>query len=240
MAMREQLSILVRLQAINSDIQKIEKRLGKVDGEIATLDSELEVFESWVNEKVSLAEEHQKTYRSLESDANMNLPKIAKSKGKLSSVKTNKEYQFLLKEIEDLKTANSKIEDQMLEILEQMEQAEVQLEEKTNELKSVKVSVASEKADIATVAEEDRARLAALQANFQTILDTVNPDILKAFTSVRSRIGNLAIAKVEDAVCAGCHMNIPPQMYIELQRFESLMYCPQCQRIIYSSKLEEE
>ena len=240
MAMREQLSILVRLQAIDSDIQEIEKRLGKVDGEVAALDSELEDFESSVNEKVFLGEEHQKTYRSLESDANMNLPKIAKSKEKLSSVKTNKEYQSLLKEIEDLKTANSKIEDQMLEILEQMEQAEVQLEEKTNELKSVKISVASEKADIATVAEEDRARLAALQANFQTILDTVNPDILKAFTSVRSRIGNLAIAKVEDAVCAGCHMNIPPQVYIELQRFESLMYCPQCQRIIYSSKLEEE
>ncbi len=48
----------------------------------------------------------------------------------------------------------------------------------------------------------------------------------------------MAIAKVEDAVCEGCHMNIPPQMYNELQRFESLMYCPQCQRIIYSSTLE--
>jgi predicted nucleic acid-binding Zn-ribbon protein len=240
MAMREQLSILVRLQAIDSDIQKIEKRLGKVDGEVAALDSELEDFESSVNEKVSIDEEHQKTFRSLESDANMNLPKISKSKEKLSSVKTNKEYQSLLKEIEDLKTVNSKIEDQMLEILEQIEQSEVQLEEKTKELKSVKVRVASDKVDITKAAEEDRTRLAALQGDFQTSLDTVNPDILKAFTSVRSLIGKLAIAKVEDAVCAGCHMNIPPQMYIELQRFESLMYCPQCQRIIYSSKLEED
>ena len=240
MAIREQLSILVRLQTIDSDIQKIEKRLGKVDGEIVALDSELEKYESSLKEKVSMGEEHQKTYRSLESDANMNLPKIAKSKGKLSSVKTNKEYQSLLKEIEDLKTANSKIEDMMLEILEQIEQSEVRLEEKTNELKSVKVRVAGEKADITKAAEDDRTRLAALQVDFQAMLDTVNPDILKAFTSVRSRIGNLAIAKVEDAVCAGCHMNIPPQMYNELQRFESLMYCPQCQRIIYSSKLEED
>jgi len=239
MAIREQLSILVRLQEIDTDIQKTEKRLGKVDGEVAVLDSELEDFESLVSEKVSLCEEHHKTYRSLESDANMNLPKILKSKEKLSSVKTNKEYQSLLKEIEDIKAANSKIEDQMLEILEQIEQSEVQLEEKTNELRSVKDRVAGERVDITKAAEEDRTRLAALQVDFQTILDTVNPDILKAFTSVRSRIGNLAIAKVENAVCAGCHMNIPPQMYIELQRFESLMHCPQCQRIIYSSKLEE-
>ncbi len=237
MAMREQISILVRLQTIDSDIQKIESRLGKVDGEIAALDSELDEFESSIKEKVAIGEEYQKTFRSLESDANMNLPKVAKSKGKLTSVKTNKEYQALLKEVEDLKTANSKIEDQMLEILEQSDTAEAQLSEKKQAFEFAKNRVAGEKAGITMAAEKDRTRLAELQVDFQTVLDTVNPDILKAFRSVRSRIGNLAVAKVEDAVCEGCHMNIPPQMYNELQRFESLMYCPQCQRIIYSSNL---
>lgn len=237
MALREQIAILVRLQTIDSEIRKIEKRLGKVDGEMAILDLELEEFESAIKSNVSICEEYQKKYRSLESDANMNLPKIAKSKEKLASVKTNKEYQALLKEIDDLKNANSKLEDQMLEILEQSENAEGQLSDKKQAFESAKIRVAGEKAGISTAAEEDRARLAGLQADFQTVLDTVNPDILKAFRSVRSRIGNLAIAKVEDAVCAGCHMNIPPQMYNDLQRFESLMYCPQCQRIIYSDKL---
>jgi uncharacterized protein len=237
MAIREQIAILVRLQGIDSEIQKIEKRLGKIDGEMVILDLELEKFESAIKEKVSAREEYQKQYRSLESDANMNLPKIAKSKEKLTSVKTNKEYQALLKEIDDLNNANSKLEDQMLEILEQSENVEKQLSEKKQAFEAAKVRVVAEKAGIAKAAEEDRSRLAGLQADFQTVLNTVNPDIMKAFRSVRSRIGNLAIVEVEDAVCAGCHMNIPPQMYNELQRFESLMYCPQCQRIIYSSKL---
>ncbi len=237
MAMREQIAILVRLQAIDSDIQEIEKRLGKVDGEMAGLDLEIETFVSAMKEKASVHEEYQRRYRSLESDANMNLPKIAKSKEKLASVKTNKEYQALLKEIEDLKTANSTLEDQMLEILEQSDNAETQIRDKKQAFETAKIRVAEEKAGIAMTAEQDRSRLAGLQADYQTVLGSVNPDILKAFRSVRSRIGNLAIAKVEDAVCAGCHMNVPPQMYNELQRFESLMYCPQCQRIIYSSKL---
>ncbi len=234
MSMREQISILVRLQAIDSDIQEIEKRLEKVDGNMAVLDSELRDYESSIKEKASICEEHHKAYRALESDADMNFPKISKSKEKLSSVKTNKEYQALLKEIEDIKTTNSKIEDQMLEILEQIDKAEAQLSEKTREFESAKIRVAGEKAGITKAAEEDRTRLAELQVDFRMVLDTVNPDMLKAFTSVRSRIGTLAIVKVEDAVCEGCHMNIPPQMYNDLQRFESLMYCPQCQRIIYS------
>jgi uncharacterized protein len=28
-------------------------------------------------------------------------------------------------------------------------------------------------------------------------------------------------------------MNIPPQMYNELQRSDILMFCPHCQRIVY-------
>ena len=235
--MREQISILVRLQAIDSDIQKIKKRLENVDGSMAALDLELGKFESSVMERASVVEEYHKTYRLLESDANMNIPKIARSKEKLSSVKTNKEYQALLKEIEDIRTANSKIEDRMLEILEKIDGAETELREKKQAFEIARLRVADEKADITKTAGEDRARLAVLQKDFQAVLDTVNPDVLKAFSSVRSRIGNLAIVKVEDAVCGGCHMNIPPQMYNDLQRFESIMYCPQCQRIMYSSIL---
>ena len=235
--MREQIAILVRLQAIDSDIQKIEKRLGKVDGEMTGLDLELKDFESAIKEKLSIREEYQKRYRSLESDVNMNLPKITNSKEKLTSVKTNKEYQALLKEIEDLKTVNSKLEDQMLEILEQSDAAEKQLHENKRAFEAAEIRVAGEKAGIEKAAEEDRSRLAELKADFQTVLETIKPDILKAFRSVRSRIGNPDIAKVENAVCAGCHMNIPPQMYNEQQRFESLKHCPQCQRIIYSDKL---
>ena len=148
---------------------------------MAALDSELNAYELSIKEKSSSNEDYQKTYRSLELDANINLPKIAKSKEKLASVKTNKEYQALLKEIEDLKTANSKIEDQMLEILEQIDMAETQLSERKTCFESAKIRVAEEKAAITKAAEEDRTRLAGLQVDFQTVLDTVNPDILKAF-----------------------------------------------------------
>ena len=177
--MREQIAILVKLQTIDSNIKEIEKRLGKVAGKRAILDLELEEFESTIKEKMSVREEYQKRYRSLESDANMNLPKITKSKEKLTSVKTNKEYQALLKEIEDLKNSNSKLEDQMLEILEQSDDADSQLSEIKQVFEVAKNRVAGEKAGIAELAEEDRSRLAGLQRDFQTVLETVNPDILK-------------------------------------------------------------
>ena len=165
-----------------------------------------------------------KTYRSLEADTSSNLSKVAASKGKLSSVKTNKEYQSLLKEIDDIQTLNSKLEDQMLEILDQIDKFESQLAEKNHQFASAEKRVAADKVEIEKAAAADREKLAGLQKDFKAVMETVAPDTLKVFQSVRSSVGNLTIAKVENAVCAGCHMNIPPQMYNELQRFEALMY----------------
>ncbi len=232
--MREQIEILVKLQAIDSDIHFVNRRLGKVDEQKSQLEFELDGAKTSKDSLQAEMEALNKTYRSLESDSGLNSSKIAASKEKLSSVKTNKEYQSLLKEIDDIQALNSKLEDQMLEILDQIDQFESQLAEKNRQYDSAEKRVAADKAEIEKVAEADREKLAGLQKDFKAVMATVAPDTLKVFQSVRSRVGNLTIAKVENAVCAGCHMNIPPQMYNELQRFEALTYCPHCQRIIYS------
>jgi len=43
----------------------------------------------------------------------------------------------------------------------------------------------------------------------------------------------IAIVPVFATVCRGCNVNIPPQMYNELQRVDRLKNCPNCERIIY-------
>ena len=232
--MREQIEILVKLQAIDSDIQHVNQRLGKVNDQKSQLDLELNGAKSSKDSLQLKMDALNKDYRSLEADTSLNLTKVAASKDKLSSVKTNKEYQSLLKEIDDIQALNSKLEDQMLEILDQIEELESQLAEKNRQFESAEKRVAEDKAEIEKTAAADREKLAGLQNDFKAVMDTVAPDTLEVFQSVRNRVGNLTIAKVEKAVCAGCHMNIPPQMYNELQRFEALMYCPHCQRLIYS------
>jgi len=62
----------------------------------------------------------------------MNQSSVDKTTVKLRSVKTNKEYQALLKEIEDQKAKNSKIEDQMLECLDRLDEVEKILIENIN------------------------------------------------------------------------------------------------------------
>jgi len=232
--MREQIEILVKLQAIDSDIYHVNQRLGKVEDQKHQLELELDGAKASKETLQAELDALNKTYRSLEADTSLNVSKVTASKGKLSSVKTNKEYQSLLKEIEDIQRLNSKLEDQMLAILDQIDEFESQLGEKKRQFESAEKRVAADKAEIEKTAAADRETLAGLKNDFKAVMDTVAPDTLKVFQSVRKSVGSITIAKVENAVCAGCHMNIPPQMYNELQRFEALMYCPHCQRLIYT------
>jgi len=64
-------------------------------------------------------------------------------------------------------------------------------------------------------------------------MEKVSPKIMKIYTSVKRLSGAVAIVPAIASVCQGCNMNIPPQMYNELQRFDGIKFCPHCQRIIY-------
>ncbi len=98
----EQIVTLVKLQKIDTEAQKLQSFLKEIPVRIGILDERLEKFVHSVEEEENVISELNKKYRTYESDAQMNLGKIQKSQEKLRSVKTNKEYQSSLKEIEDI------------------------------------------------------------------------------------------------------------------------------------------
>jgi hypothetical protein len=63
--------------------------------------------------------------------------------------------------------------------------------------------------------------------------EQISSELLKKYETIKNRSNGLAVVAAWKEVCAGCHMNIPPQMYIELQKDADIQYCPHCNRIIY-------
>ena len=231
--LKEQTEILVKLQSIDSGKREISIMLSKVDDKMKKLDLELNESKTLVKNKETALDDLRKKYRDIEAELNMNAPRIEKSKEKLRAVKTNKEYQSLLKEIEDLNKQSSLMEDDMLECLEQIETSEASVKQSETEFKSVAEHIQQEKADVEKEAEKGRRDLEALKAEWEQVSAAVDPGLLQTFEKVRQKVGGITIAPVINAVCQACNMNIPPQLYNELQRFDSLKYCPSCQRIIY-------
>jgi predicted nucleic acid-binding Zn-ribbon protein len=154
-------------------------------------------------------------------------------------VKNNKEYQAMLKEIETSEKTLSDVESKIIALMEEMDKLLVLVKKDEETLKQAQISHESEK----KIIEDD---LNAVEADTvvwtekRTVLqENVPADLLARYEKIRKRNNGIGVISVWKAVCNGCHMNIPPQLYNELQRSNDLLFCPNCNRIMYFQNREE-
>jgi uncharacterized protein len=232
--MKEQIYMLVKLQKIETEAGNVKSILSDAHRKLETLDAGLVEFEQTIEEQESITEELRKKYRDYEADTRTNLDREKKTQAKLRSVKTNREYQSLLKEIEEEKAKNSKIEDKMIECLDRIDETEKTIAKKKDEYLKVCHSVVNEKEIIKQESEQGRIKLSKLDEDREKISRMIDPELLKKYLIIKKQNpGALAVVPVKDALCHGCNVNLPPQLYNELFLGDSLKFCPNCQRIIY-------
>ncbi len=232
----QQIENLVKVQKIETDTMDVAAIVNGVDEKLEELDARIAEVERDLENEQTLFDELNKSYRSHEHDVQENLSIISKNKEMLGIVKTNKEYQALLKGIDELEAKNSRIEDGMLEFLDKIELAEQNIALKKEELEKFKEEISKEKKTIAKEAEKGKKKLAKLEAERNKIARLIDSELMRKFDTIKERVGAIAIVPIINAVCKGCDLNIPPQMYNELLLNEDLKFCPHCQRLIYCEK----
>jgi predicted nucleic acid-binding Zn-ribbon protein len=224
---------LVKLQEVEIETASVQARLAGFPRLLTELDARLHASEGAVTLASGRLSEIQQTYRVQEAEAKLIQNRIVKSEEKLRSVKTNKEYQSSLKEIDDLKRSLSTVEDRMIAHLEEMDLVAVSIATKEDELKLLSREIEEEKGRIRQSALSAQEQLDRLNDECAKIIAVIEPDLLKVYETVKQNSGGVAIAVVKNAVCLGCHVNLPPQMFHDLLHFDKLLVCPHCERLIY-------
>ncbi len=237
---REQLLTMVQLHRSELMIGGIEKDLSGLGDRIEALESEVRDFEDKVTDAIQTLETLKRQYREGEGEIQRIDDQIAKSEVKLRAVKTNKEYQSTLKEIEDLKAKASEIEDRMLDNLERIERTEREVATQKSDLEEVKSEVAEKQAAIRSKGASQQKILEQCRQEREHIVEQIDRKMHEFYEKVKHQNHGRAMVAVQDEICEVCRMNIPPQLFNELIRMDSMRMCPHCQRIMYPKILEEE
>jgi uncharacterized protein len=236
---REKIQSLVALQAVEADIRRVQALLAETPAKLAAIARELEAFEATLAEEDGQLQAVQKAYREQERETQVVLAQIRKSNERLATVKTNKEYQSILKEIDDLGRKNSLIEDDMLAFLDRIEAAEGAVKRKKAQVQALRLAADRQKDEIDRDNQQLTVRLTDLAQAGREAAQAVDPVLLERFRRVQEQVKQGAVAPVIDAVCQGCHLNIPWQLFNELHRFDELTFCPHCRRIIFCQEEEK-
>ena len=231
--MKSVIDNMIQLQEIEIQISQTLRVIESAPERLRELEASLEEFELVIESEKSVLTDLRKRYRNRESEVQNNLDHVKKSESKLFSIKNNREYQALLKEIEDIKAKNSLIEDEMIAFLGNIETSERGLADKNREHEDLRCKLDAQSRLIEAEIEGSRRKMDRLEESRQEISGRIAPDLMKKILRLREDVGVIFIAPVKRSVCYGCHMNIPPQMYNELQRCDSLKFCPHCERLLY-------
>lgn len=230
---REQIELLIALQEKERAAVKVQAVLDELPGRMEEVETVLKEIEAAINEKKEHLAELKKVYRTHDAEIQTNQGRIQKREEQLRSVKTNKEYQAILKEIAEIKKASSRMEDETLTCMDQMDAVEKEIREQEEVLAAEVEEVARQKRLIEADADTERRSLDELVADQTVIAQKIDPQLIDQYEMIKSHSRGIAIVQVKESVCMGCHMNIPPQMYNELHRENEIKICPHCHRLLY-------
>ncbi len=235
---KNEMDVLIRLQRAETETVRIQSYLEGIDKEKEVLESKLAAFIKVLDKKKEALATVAKKAMDMELEIQTTDARIKKSTESLRQVKTDREYQVLQREIDNNKKRLEQLEDGLLKIFDEKEAQEQTIQEQMADLEQVTAKTRSDQAAIDQKCEDDRELLDTYKQQKEEIGASLSPDLLKTFNEISGTSGGLAVAEVRNEVCRGCFMNIPPQLYIEVQRGKDLILCPQCNRILYFSASE--
>ena len=150
----------------------------------------------------------------------------------LHDVKTNKEYQAILHEIELLKNKRSDYETRILELLVQEESlvaavssAERTIQAEETKLRQGEEALAKEGADL------DQA-LHSLEQDRNAVKPRVPPPLLSRYDRLLGARDGVAVAEIRKGACGACFKGLTPHALQEARRGEAIQTCEACGRIL--------
>ena len=231
--MDEELSHLIILQKIDTRLLRNKAELAGIPARLAETERVLDEARAREAQYNARLEGLRKKKKTRDGDLEDSLNRIKTLKSKVSEVKTNVEYQARLKEIDAAHASARKIEDEILVIMEEIEGMEP--DRKAVEAAFLDANAEWEKTK--RVVEESgkaiEAENADLIAERAEAVKLIGSELYGRYRHLMGTRHGLALARVENGICKGCHMTIPPQLFNEVRSSTKILSCSECGRMLY-------
>lgn len=232
-SLRQQLALLYELQEHDRELLSFHQRLQTIPRHIEQLEATVTKYRKNITAKSDELAEVEKGQRSKNAELEMNEVQREKYRNEQREVTTNEAYIALENQIEFLDKKDSETEEEILELMEKGDQLKAELEE-------LEADIAHEDEKTSEKISEFRSEQKNLEAQINKKLEQRNsflPKIDKKLSTQyhrwRERHKTNFIALGKNGTCESCRLTIQPQNLKEAQKYEKLVYCSSCKRLLY-------
>jgi hypothetical protein len=231
--LKTQLQSLVRLQTVDSEIYGLNREKDAKPEELKAIDAAFEAKKQHLSELEKATLDLQKQKKEAELELASKEEAAKKLQGQLYQLKTNKEYQVMLQQIQGAKADASLVEDKILGLMDRFDASKAAVEQEKQALQEEEKVFAGQKKQIQDRIKEIDDALSQLQAQRAQILPDIEPRLLPQYQRILDNREGLAIVSVRNNSCGGCNMGVPPQVINLIRMYERIIYCEVCNRMLY-------
>jgi predicted nucleic acid-binding Zn-ribbon protein len=221
--MKDAIKTLLALQERDLELDRLSAELRAVPGKIAALKGQIQaaklVLEEAKKESTALQMTRKQKELDLETAEN--------------AINTNEAYRALLGEIEKAKNEKSALEDQVLQLMDQSDQAIRFWKDKEAVFKRDEVDFLKQIGDWEVRQEALRQEIADKEAQRREAAAALPHLMAEHYERVRKGKKGAALVPIRKEQCSGCHMKVSQNLINEVRRGQKLIPCESCSRIVY-------
>lgn len=230
--MRPEIAFLEELSALDTDLRLIDEKLGKFRGEMETLVAEVKALEARLKtDRESLAT-MEKTRSELQTELRQMSQQIEKSREKLNRSRNERESNAAQRELEELRKLHRDREEEIERLTTASEGARTAIAEAENKLGELTRTIAGAEAGTSSELSSLEGEKKEKKALRDAVAKKLPVVLYRRYENIRTK-RPVAIARLVEGTCRGCHLAIPPMMFQRLRQTGEMDQCPSCRRIIY-------
>jgi uncharacterized protein len=230
---------LIKLQSVENRLRAVKSKLARCRRNVIIQENQVRSLQNAMEAKQEEIQLTKLQANRLELELKSRDETIAKYRGALNTAKTNKEYAAILSELNTNKADNSKIENQILDLMKATEADQNETVQIKQQIEEQKTKLEQVRKDSDAQAAKHEAELVTVQAEWEELAKSIMPDPLAAFKRVAETYDGEALANVEqqdprsDAyTCGGCFMGLTIETVNALMTKDEVIRCPSCSRIL--------
>lgn len=238
LSVEEKLSNLYSLQTVLSKIDEIKTQRGELPLEVQDLEDEIEGLTTRIEKITNEIADLKRDIAERTAVIETNKANIARYNEQIDSVRNNREYDNLTKQIEYADLDNQLNEKRIGEAKAAMEQKTAEVTNCNEQVNERRTDLDIKKSELEEIISETKAEEDKLREKAKNIELTIEPRLLSAFKRIRKNSRNgLGIVYVQRDACGGCFNKIPPQRQLDIRMRKKIIVCEYCGRIMIDPEL---
>ncbi len=238
--MQSDLEMLLKLQVIDYDLGELERSKEYLPDMMDNLKREIEETENLFRNTEKELSDSQIMQKNLEIDVSAKQVELKKFQEQMMAIKTNKEYDALINQIDNVKAIINEKETSLIEVIERLEKLENDIKEfekrssETKERNTKELSILQEKMDSVGT------KIQVKESERGNITIRIPKRTMSTYETVRKSRGGSVVVPVRKRACGACYKGLPPHRIQELKRGDQLIICDNCGRMLLWMNGESE